>query len=189
MLQELKQPASSGMTARNRKRALLDLTDLQQCCTRRRWEYAAVDDEDGLQTVHVTIDGPDETPYVGGRYVVRCQLPATYPLDSPSIAFKTMIWHPNIEKESGAICLDVLQKRWSPVTRLSDVFEVYIPQLLQCPNGADPFNAAAAAMMKDNEKEYTEFVRLHTAKHARSMDVELPDITGAYDFVEEEEDD
>ena len=176
------------MTARNRKRALLDLEDLRQCCAGKRWAYEAVDDGDALQTVHVTMDGPDETPYAGGRYTVCCQLPATYPLDSPSIAFKTKIWHPNIEKESGAICLDVLQKRWTPVIRLSDVFDVYIPQLLQCPNGADPFNAAAAAMLKDNDKEYAEFVRLHTAKYARSLDVDLPDITGAYDFVEEEED-
>jgi ubiquitin-conjugating enzyme E2 H len=174
------------MSARNRKRALLDLKDLKTWCKEIGLVYEEDQDPDcSFQSVFVTILGPEETPYAGGMFKLCCQLPASYPLDSPSIVFKTKIWHPNVEKESGSICLDVLGKRWTPVIRLRDVFEVYIPQLLQCPNDADPFNTPAAAMMKDNATEYADFVRLHTAKYALSQAVQLPDITGAYDFVYE----
>lgn len=118
------------------------------------------------KTMYVTIQGPRDSLYEGGLFTLCCVLPLDYPIKSPSVAFKTKIWHPNIEPKSGAICLDVLRDRWTPVISLRDVFETYVPQLLQYPEPSDPFNAQAAAMMKEDSAEYETFVREHVRSHA-----------------------
>lgn len=117
-------------------------------------------------TLLVTITGPKDSLYEGGTYTLCCVLPLEYPIKSPSIAFRTKIWHPNVEPKSGAICLDVLRDRWTPIITLKDVFELYIPQLLQYPEPSDPFNSQAAAMMSTNLEDYNAYVRDYVSKHA-----------------------
>lgn len=171
------------MTARQRQRGLLDLRDLSAWCASKSIAFDMVDDESKLLTCHVLLPGPDETPYAGGNFTVCIQLPATFPISSPSIAFKTAIWHPNVEKRSGSVCLDVINDRWTPVTRLVAVVETYLPELLRNPNRDDPLNATAAAMMSSNMREYEDWVRTHTRKHAMAeTELELPDIHGTFDF-------
>jgi len=138
------------------------------------------DNEDSSNTTltcYAGLPGPEETPYAGGVFIVCCQLTSSYPISSPSVAFTTKIWHPNVEKLEGAVCLDVLQDRWSPITRLSSVFESYLPELLRCPNTADPLNVVAAAMMKENATEYTDYARIYTRKYGMNEEsTELPKI-------------
>ena len=38
------------------------------------------------------------------------QLPKDYPYKSPSVAFHTPIYHPNVDATSGAVCLDALNQ-------------------------------------------------------------------------------
>lgn len=58
---------------------------------------------------------PPETGYANGRWLLSIDIPENYPNVPPKIQFITKICHPNIKWESGEICLDVLQDRWTPV--------------------------------------------------------------------------
>jgi ubiquitin-conjugating enzyme (huntingtin interacting protein 2) len=54
------------------------------------------------------IDGPYETPYEGGSFLIDIQIPHEYPRKPPKMKFETKVWHPNISSVTGVICVDIL---------------------------------------------------------------------------------
>jgi ubiquitin-conjugating enzyme E2 H len=102
--------------------------------------------EDSTQEFEVLIGGPEDSPYHGGLWCVKVQLPDMYPYKSPSIGFRNRIYHPNIDEASGSVCLDVINQTWSPMYDLINIFDIFIPQLLLYPNPTDPLNPEAAQM-------------------------------------------
>ena len=154
------------------RRIAKDMTDLVAWAT-ARGNAACIDADafakEGIHRALVTIDGPPDTPYAGGKFQLCCELLPTFPFKSPSIAFRTPIWHPNVDADNGAVCLDVIgADRWSGVTTLCTVFSIYIPELLQCPNHESPLNAEAADQLMTDAAAYTAIVTAHTAEHARA---------------------
>ena len=45
-----------------------------------------------------------------------------------------------IKIRSGSVCLDVINQTWSPMYELINIFEIFLPQLLNYPNPTDPMN-------------------------------------------------
>mmetsp|Transcript_4040 Transcript_4040/g.12141 ORF Transcript_4040/g.12141 Transcript_4040/m.12141 type:complete len:190 (-) Transcript_4040:120-689(-) len=115
----------------------------------------------------VKFKGPKETPYEGGTWKVHVELPASYPYSSPSVGFVNRMYHPNVDENSGSICLDVINQSWSPMYDLENIFEVFLPQLLTYPNPSDPLNSEAAKLQIDDIHTYNAKVRDYVEKYAR----------------------
>lgn len=107
--------------------------------------------DDNPSDFHVKFHAPTDSLYSGGIYNVHVTLPAQYPYKSPSIGFATRIYHPNIDEQSGSVCLDVINQTWSPMYDLVHVFTIFLPQLLLYPNAADPLNPHAASLMHNDK--------------------------------------
>lgn len=108
--------------------------------------------------------GPIDSPYTGGIFKLEINIPENYPFKPPKIRFRTPILHPNINKD-GFICLDILNKRWSPVLTISKTI-LSISSLLCDPNPQDPLDKASAELyLKDREK-FNSLARNHTLTHA-----------------------
>ena len=106
------------MAAQATKRITKELKDLMndppaQCSA------GPVKDEDPFQWT-ATILGPRDSPYEGGVFVLSIQIPRDYPFKPPKFAFKTQIYHPNINSQ-GSICLDILRSQWSPALTVGKV--------------------------------------------------------------------
>lgn len=158
-------------------RAAKDIHALKEWAERNGSTVEVEGDEGSLPlTVIVTLPGPADSLYENGVYRVKCNIASDFPVRPPAVAFLTPIWHPNIEPTGGSVCLDILKTRWTPVIRLHDLFESYLPQLLQHAEPDDPFNSTAAAMMSTDIDTYNSYTRSHTMKHAvaGNEDIVLP---------------
>merc|ERR1712144_79899 len=119
-----------------------------------------------MDIFEVNLDGPKGSPYEGGVWRVRVELPDNYPYKSPSIGFVNKIFHPNVDEGSGSVCLDVINQTWTPMYDLINVFEVFLPQLLLYPNPTDPLNGEAAALLMREPERYKIKVRDYVQRYA-----------------------
>eukprot|EP01084_Bolivina_argentea_P038054 70372_1 len=73
-------------------------------------------------------DGPQNSPYKDGKYVLDIHFPQDYPFKPPKVTFITKIYNPCINN-SGAICtgcVDILKDNWSPALTISKLlFAIY----------------------------------------------------------------
>ncbi|PNX94797.1 ubiquitin-conjugating enzyme E2 10-like protein [Trifolium pratense] len=105
-----------------------------------------------------TIMGPPDSPYSGGVFLVTIHFPPDYPFKPPKVAFRTKVFHPNINS-NGSICLDILKEQWSPALTISKVL-LSICSLLTDPNPDDPLVPEIAHMYKtDKNKLYSNVLK------------------------------
>lgn len=52
--------------------------------------------DDDLFSWRVYLEGPADTPYVGGVYELTFKFPSGYPFEPPTLKFESEFWHPNV---------------------------------------------------------------------------------------------
>ena len=119
---------------------------------------------DDLYKWEATIIGPEKTPYEGGVFKLEIHFPNNYPFKPPKIKFITRIFHPNINRY-GNICLDILDKQWSPALTINKVL-LSISSLLSDPNADDPLDVRAANIYNEDRDKFFEMARAYTFKEA-----------------------
>ena len=134
------------------KRILNDIRSLKEC------DCNVEQNEDGSNKITFDILGPKDSIYETGKWKILIEFPNQYPYKSPSVGFVNRIYHPNIDFNSGTICLDVLNTEWTPIYNIKHIYETFIPQLLQYPNPDDPLNEDAATLYLTDKKKYEEKV-------------------------------
>eukprot|EP00080_Pristionchus_pacificus_P011000 PDM71020.1 Ubiquitin-conjugating enzyme [Pristionchus pacificus] len=110
---------------------------------------SASPDEANARYFHVSITGPQDSPFAGGNFKLELFLPEEYPMAAPKVRFMTKIYHPNIDK-LGRICLDILKDKWSPALQIRTVL-LSIQALLSAPNPEDPLATDVAELWKTDE--------------------------------------
>ncbi|KAI0029719.1 ubiquitin-conjugating enzyme/RWD-like protein [Vararia minispora EC-137] len=97
-----------------------------------------------------TIEGPDGTIYAGLTFKISIHFPPNYPYVPPKINFESPCFHPNVDINSGAICLDILQDKWSAVYSVQTIL-LSLQSLLGEPNNASPLNPDASKIWNQPE--------------------------------------
>ena len=120
--------------------------------------------EDDNFNYKAVIIGPDFSPYENGIYYLSVQYPYDYPFKPPKCFFLTKIFHPNIDSD-GKICLDILEKEWTPALTIPKVL-LSISSLLSQPNFDEFFCPEIAKLYKKNKYEYYKQAREFAEKYA-----------------------
>ena len=113
---------------------------------------------------NATIFGPEGTPYHNGIFNLNIEFTEEYPFKPPKIYFTTKIYHCNIN-ERGNICLDILNKNWSPALSVGKVL-ISICSLLAEPNPNDPLVPSIAELFKSNKPLHDFHAKEYTYKYA-----------------------
>lgn len=124
----------------------------------------------------VVIPGPIDTPFEGGKFKVNISFPEDYPDSPPYCKFETKIFHPNINFNTGSICVNFLKKpvngirddkhTWTNKTHVSIII-VSLYMLLKKPEQGDPLNSNAAYLYNEDTPRYEQLVRNFTKKFAK----------------------
>ncbi|KAJ2445562.1 ubiquitin-conjugating enzyme E2 N, partial [Coemansia sp. RSA 2424] len=107
--------------------------------------------DDNIRYFSVRMNGPNDSPYADGCFLLELFLPDEYPMSPPKVRFLTKMYHPNIDK-LGRICLDILKDKWSPALQIRTVL-LSIQALLSAPNPDDPLANDVAEQWKTDEKK------------------------------------
>ena len=98
--------------------------------------------------------GPAGTPYENGLYYIEFKLDKNYPNVRPKARFRTKIWHPNVNLNTGEICLDYIKANWKPENTMREAI-LSIFYLLSAPNFSSPLNGEATG--SDYDKKAREY--------------------------------
>jgi len=142
------------MSTSARRRLIRDFKRLQSDAPQG---ISAAPKDDNILEWEAVIFGPEDTAWEGGTFRLTMSFSEDYPQKSPEVKFKSKIFHPNVYAD-GSICLDILQKHWSPIYDIAAIL-TSIQSLLCDPNPASPANAEAARLFETDKTEYTRRVK------------------------------
>jgi ubiquitin-conjugating enzyme (huntingtin interacting protein 2) len=79
--------------------------------------------------------------------------------------FDTKVWHPNVSSQTGAICLDILKKEWSPALTIKTAL-ISVQALLAAPEPDDPQDGVVANEYKTDNEKWKRTAKLWTEQYA-----------------------
>ena len=122
-------------------------------------------DEFDAYLIHAYVEGPNETPFEGGKFLLELFCPIDFPLRPPKIRFVTKVYHPNIDKHGRFCQTKMFKLEWSPALHIIKLL-VWVQALLSDPNLDDPVENNVATLWKENEETAIQIARKWTRTYA-----------------------
>ena len=116
-------------------------------------------DENDLTKWKGRVEGAKGTPFEGGYFHFKINIPENYPFEPPEVKMITKVYHPNINSTSGKICVNILKKEvWAPTNSIQSVL-LSLQGLLTKPNPDSPLVGEINKVYLEDIDKYNETVR------------------------------
>ena len=112
------------------------------------------------------LEAPKETLYEDGVFRLYIDFTKDYPNKAPIFRFITPIYHCNINS-SGRICHKILDRFYSPVTKVRDILDHVFGLLLEA-TPDDPLDSYKASLLRSNKQQYEREAKEFTTLHAQT---------------------
>ena len=152
------------------QRLLKEHRELQKEGKKPRAEVMLAPVDGNLYQWAGAIRGPEDTPYAGGLFRIEVVVPSSYPLAAPNFRFVTTIFHPNVHRDTGEICIDILKSAWSPAWTLQSTCRAIIV-LLSHPEPDSPLNCDAGNLLRNGDmRGFRSVAKMYTQLHAMNKE-------------------
>ncbi|KAL7067157.1 ubiquitin-conjugating enzyme family protein [Cryptosporidium serpentis] len=147
-----------------RNRLIIEAKEAQRCSDN---DIKLGPRDDNLHEWIAKIIGPVGSPYENGIFELNFKIPPQYPLFPPSVIFVTPLFHPNVNFQTGELCLDVIKDNWSPAWTLQSVCRA-ITALLHDPNAESPLNCDAGNIIRSGDmKAFNNMAKMYVIDYAQ----------------------
>ncbi|KRW98891.1 Ubiquitin-conjugating enzyme/RWD-like protein [Pseudocohnilembus persalinus] len=143
------------MSTNARRKLVLDIRKLNREPNQEGMIIKPLDND--IMIWDALIFGQEDTIWEGGIFRLSIKFTEEYPTQPPEVRFQSPIYHPNVY-QNGKICLDILDKQWSPLYDAQAIL-TSIRSLLIDPNPDSPANPEAAKLFTSDMKTYNEKVK------------------------------
>lgn len=120
------------------------------------------DPQKGDKIWNVVMDGPKDSPYMGGKFKIRITFPDRYPEEKPIFEFLTPICHININGTH--ICLTSLNQYNSSYSITHILTQIFM--MLTSPNEDSPYGTYIK-LYRDDYSSYLAKAREMTREYAK----------------------
>ena len=90
----------------------------------------AVDDAN-MRHLYFLIEGPTDSPFLGGEYVLRVELPNDYPMSAPVIRMLTPTGRFEVDKPICTTFTHYHPESWSPTYNFSNILVSFVSFMLE----------------------------------------------------------
>ncbi len=90
----------------------------------------------------------------------------SYPVNPPEVVFRTKVWHPQVDHETGKVCADYLKTQWKGAS--STIFDILIAfrTLLAAPSADGAVNTEALSQFQTDLDAFERKAREWTVSYA-----------------------
>lgn len=116
-------------------------------------------EESNILRWEAKIAGPENSVWEGGIFTLDLIFPENYPASPPTVKFRDYMYHPNVHRNIGTVCMEMLHgENWDPEYNVYTIL-THVQLLLKTPNTGSPANGHAAATYLKNRPAYEEKAR------------------------------
>jgi ubiquitin-conjugating enzyme E2 J2 len=90
----------------------------------------AIDEQD-IRHIYFLIEGPDDSPFKGGEYVLRMELPNDYPMSAPVMRMMTPSGRFEVDKSICTTFTHYHPESWSPSYNFSNILVSFVSFMLE----------------------------------------------------------
>eukprot|EP00052_Salpingoeca_macrocollata_P022525 m.195990 g.195990 ORF g.195990 m.195990 type:complete len:1114 (+) comp21825_c0_seq1:16-3357(+) len=119
---------------------------------------------DDIRFWKMLLQGPDDTSYAGGTFLLYVEFGSDWPEKAPEVRFLTEIFHTNVNN-CGRVCHSVLDRNWTSNLTLRNVLDCVYGLLLE-PEPDDPLDSTVAELYYTDKAEFERKAKEHTQQHA-----------------------
>lgn len=124
-----------------------------------------LENEDDVRNWIVVMRGPVDSVYQEGYFKLKFSFPDNYPFKPPDVKFLTTMYHPNIKKDTGEICLDVFTSGWLPTQNTTLILEK-IASILGSPSTSSPLEPEIANEFSSDYNTFVKNAKEYITKYA-----------------------
>ena len=121
----------------------------------------------------ISLEGPEDTPYKGGVFILIAEFPEDYPNHAPIVYFRTPIYHVNVNYQIKPDHLghfdNVYLDWWQSNYKMNQVFKELLA-LIKTPNEVSVYGYERGEELRNNKILYEEKIKYFTKKFASPKD-------------------